>query len=174
MGCLNLMRTVAPEIEAIKYPIKLLDGQHNVFIGSIGRGFETLGFQALEPQAEAVALPIQHLDAVSGFVEEDEKYGVEHRDLDFQFDQYGQAVDGLSKVHGFGVEVDSPDFTVGMHHGRQAPEILEERSIGLQLFAWNVGFVERIQKTLDTPPWKGFSTANRGDTRCLFRFFSNP
>ncbi|WP_415639783.1 hypothetical protein, partial [Pseudomonas floridensis] len=37
------------------------------------------------------------------------------------------------------------DFAVGAHHGWQAPERNREHSIGLQLVAWNVGFVERIR-----------------------------
>ncbi|WP_323616479.1 hypothetical protein, partial [Pseudomonas putida] len=36
------------------------------------------------------------------------------------------------------------DFAVGTHHGGLAPERNRERSIGLQVVAWNVGFMERI------------------------------
>lgn len=85
------------------------------------------------------------LDAVTGFVEEDEQYRVEHGHLDTQLNQGCKAVDGLSKVRGLGVEIDFFDFAVGAHHGWQPPERNRERSIGLQLVAWNVGFVERIQ-----------------------------
>ena len=33
------------------------------------------------------------------------------------FDQRGQAINGFSKVHGFGVEIDFFDFGIGSHHG---------------------------------------------------------
>lgn len=77
---------------------------------------EALGIQALEPQAKAVALPIQNLHPIAGAVEEDEQHWVEHGDLDIQFDQSGQTVDGFSKVHGLGVEVDFFDLGIGTHH----------------------------------------------------------
>jgi len=36
-----------------------------------------------------------------GLLEKDEKHRIKHRDLDVQFDQSGEAVDGFSKVYGF-------------------------------------------------------------------------
>ncbi len=64
--------------------------------------------KALEPKTEAVAFPIQNLHAVTWLVEEDEKHRVEYRDVDIQFEQCNQAINGFSKVHGlgFGVEID--------------------------------------------------------------------
>lgn len=107
------MRAVAPKVETVEQPIELLDGQDNRFVAGLRRHFEALGFQALEPETEAVALPIQHFDPITRLVEEDEEYGVEHCDLDVQLDKGSKAVDGLSKVHGLGVEVDFFDFAVG-------------------------------------------------------------
>ncbi|WP_339471012.1 calcium-binding protein, partial [Pseudomonas capeferrum] len=42
-------------------------------------------------------------------------------------------------------EVNLFDFAVGTHHGGLAPERNRERSIGLQVVAWNVGFMERVR-----------------------------
>ncbi|MFJ4054592.1 hypothetical protein ACIPZC_14225, partial [Pseudomonas sp. NPDC089743] len=64
------------------------------------------------------------------------------------FDQRGQAIDGFSKVDGLGVEVHYFDYGVGSHHGRRAPERNREHSIGDQVSALNVGFMERLRKRL--------------------------
>ena len=60
------MRTVAPEIKTVEQPVQFLNRQHDGFVGGIGRGFETLGLQALEPKAEAVALPIEDFHPITG------------------------------------------------------------------------------------------------------------
>lgn len=139
------MRTVAPKVETVEQPIEFLDGQDNRFVAGLRRHFEALGFQALEPEAEAVALPVQHFDPITRLVEEDEEHGVEHGDFDIQFYQGSKAVDGLSKVHRLGVEVDFFDFAVGAHHAGLAPEGNREHSIGHQVSALNVGFMEHLQ-----------------------------
>ena len=50
----------------------------------------------------------------------------------------------FSKVDGLGVEVHFFDFGVGSHHGRRAPERNREHSIGDQVSALNVEFMERL------------------------------
>jgi hypothetical protein len=45
-----------------------------------------LRLEALEPNAKAVALPVQNLNSVARLVEEHKKHWVEHRDLDIQLD----------------------------------------------------------------------------------------
>src|SRR5690606_10562179 len=84
-------------------------------------GLETLGLQPLEPQAEAVALPVEDFHLVAGAVEEHEQHRVEHFHLDIQRDQGGEAVDGFTEVDRLGVEVDLLDLGVGTHHGWRAP-----------------------------------------------------
>lgn len=71
----------------------------------------------LEPKAEAVALPAQHLDPIAVSIQENKEHGVKHRDFDIQFDQRSQAIDGLSKVHRFWVEVHFFNGGIGPHHG---------------------------------------------------------
>ena len=110
------------------------------------RCFEALRLQPLEPKAKAVALPIQNLHSVSRFVEEHEKHRIEHRDLDVQFDQRSEAINGFSEVGGLGVEIDFFDFGVGTHHEVRAPESNREHSIGDQMAALNVGFMERLHR----------------------------
>ncbi|OIN07382.1 hypothetical protein BFN10_17385 [Pseudomonas extremorientalis] len=53
------MRAIAPKVKTVEQPVQFLDAQYDGFVGDVGRGFETLGFQALEPKTEAVALPIE-------------------------------------------------------------------------------------------------------------------
>src|SRR3546814_11422409 len=72
---------------------------------------------ALEPKAKTVALPIEDFHSITVAIQENEQHGVKHRDLDIQFDEGGQAVDGLSKVNGLGVQINFFDFGVGTHHG---------------------------------------------------------
>ncbi|WP_422124863.1 hypothetical protein, partial [Pseudomonas viridiflava] len=129
----NLMGTVTPEVKTIEQPVQLLNGQDNRLVGGIGRCFESLRFQAFEPKAEAVALPVHDFHSVARLVEENEKYRVEHGNLDIQFDQRSQAVDGFSKVHRFGVEVNFFDFGVGSHHGARAPESIGSPASGISL-----------------------------------------
>ena len=107
------MRAVAPEVETVEQPVQFLDCQDNRLVAGFGRCFESLGLQALEPKAEAVAFPIQNLHAVSGLVEENEKHRVEHGDLDIQFDQRGQTINGFSEVHGLAVEIDFSTLASG-------------------------------------------------------------
>ncbi len=99
------MRTVAPQVKTVEQPVQFLDAQYDGFVGGLGRGFETLGLQALEPKAEAVALPVEYFHPVTGAIQKNKKYRVEYRHLDIQLDQSGKTVDGFSKIHGLGVEV---------------------------------------------------------------------
>lgn len=138
------MRTVTPEVETVKHPVEFLDSQDNRFVRYVGRCFEALRLQPLEPKAEAVALPVQDLHAVARLIEEDEKHWIKDGDLDVQFDQGRQTVDGLSEVDGLGVEIHFFDFCVGTHHGEWAPERNREHSIRDHAPALNVGFMERL------------------------------
>ena len=75
---------------------------------------------------------------------------IKHRDLDVQFDQSGEAVDGFLEVDGLGVEIDFFDFCVGKHHEVLAPERNREHSIGDQVMTLNVGIMERLRSMLIT------------------------
>jgi hypothetical protein len=141
----NLMWTVAPQVKTVEQPVQLLDAQHDGFVGGLRLCFKSLGFQALEPKAEAVALPIKYFHSVTVAIQKDEKHRVEHGDFDIQLDQSGQPVDGFSEVHGLGVEVQFFDFGVGSHHELLAPERNREHSIADQQLALNVVFMDRIQ-----------------------------
>ena len=74
---------------------------------------------------------LTNIHAVSGLVEESEKHRVEHGDLDIQFDQRSQAINGFSKVHGFGVKIDFFDFGIGSHHDGLAPEGIGRTASGI-------------------------------------------
>src|SRR5690606_14270584 len=127
--CQDAVRAVAPEINAVEQPVQFIDRQLDGLVPGIGLGLETLGFQTLEPQAEAVAFPVEDFHLIAGAVEEHEQHRVEHFHLDIQRDQGGQAVDGFTKVDGLGVEVDLLDLGVRAHHGWRAPMRNGERSI---------------------------------------------
>jgi hypothetical protein len=112
-----LVWAVTPQVDAIKQPVQFVDRQLDGLIPGIGLGLEALGFQALEPQAEAVALPVEDLDLAEVAVEKHEQHRIEHFHFDVQLDQGGQAVDGFAEVDGLGVEVDLLHLGVGTHHG---------------------------------------------------------
>ena len=116
------MRPVAPEVKTVEQPVQLLNAEYDHIVGDVRRGFEPLGFEALEPETEAVALPIKYFYPITRAIEKDEKHWIEHGYLDIQLDQGGQAVDGFSEVDGLGVEIDFFDFGVGSHHELLAPE----------------------------------------------------
>ncbi|OLT98759.1 hypothetical protein BVK86_28695, partial [Pseudomonas reinekei] len=61
-----------------------------------------------------------------------------------------------------GVEIDFFDFCVGTHHEVLAPERNREHSIGDQVAALNVGFMERLP--LRPPSWS-FPTGLRLEVR---------
>jgi hypothetical protein len=126
------VRTVAPEVKAVKQPIQFLDAQYDSLVGGLRRGFEPFGFKAFEPKAEAVALPIKDFHSGAMAIQKNKKDGVEYRHFNIQFDESGEAVDGFSEVYGLGVEVDFFDFGVGTHHRILAPEKNREDSIGDQ------------------------------------------
>src|SRR5690606_37075413 len=70
----------------------------NGFIRVVRMRFESFGFEALEPKAKAVALPIQNFHPITRAIQKNKKHGDEHRHFDIQLDQGGEAVDGLSEV----------------------------------------------------------------------------
>jgi len=125
------MRAVTPAVKTVEHPVKFLDGQDNRFVRHLGRCFETLGLQALEPRAKAIALPVQDLHAVAGLVEEDEKHWIEHRNFDNQLDQGSQAIGGFSEVDWLGLQIHFFDFCVGSHHGGRAPGMIGSTASGI-------------------------------------------
>ena len=94
---------------------------------------------------QVVTLNVGFMDRlpITWAIQENEKHGIEHRDFNIQLNQSGQAVNGFSKVHGFGVEIDFFDFCVGTHHEVLAPERDPEQSIGVQVVTLSVVFRER-------------------------------
>jgi len=99
-----------------------------------------------------------------------QKDGIEHSHFYVQLDQCRKAVDGFSKVHRLGVEIDFFDFGVGSPHEVLAPEKNREHSIGDQMKALNVGVMERLQlyEYTSTPAWSSPPTsASRNGQVCL-------
>ena len=139
------MRAIAPQVKAVEQPVQFLDAQHDGLVGGIGRCFKTLGLQALEPKAEAVAFPIEDFHPVTVAIQKNKKHGIEHGHFDIQLDQGGQTVDGFSEIHRLGVELYLFDFGVGSHHDVLAPEGNREHSFGDQLSALNVVFMDPLQ-----------------------------
>lgn len=84
IAALNLMRAVGPQIKSVKQPVQFLRGKNNHFASDIRRSFESLGFKAFEPKAEAVALPVQDFHTVAGLFGKYEGRRVEDRHLDVQ------------------------------------------------------------------------------------------
>jgi hypothetical protein len=134
----------------IEHPVEFLDSQDNRFIRHVGRRFEALELQAFEPEAEAVAFPVQDLHAITWFVEEDKKHWVEDCDLDVQLDQGSQAVNGLPEVNGFGVEIDFFDLSVGTHHSGGL-----QKEIGSTASGSSGGFESGVHGALTFLPHQG-------------------
>ena len=83
----KLVWRVAPQVKSIQQPIQLLNRQHSGVVDILRRSFKALGLETFEPNAEAVALPIQILHSIPGLVEENEKYRVENSHFYVQLDQ---------------------------------------------------------------------------------------
>lgn len=111
-----------PQVDTVEQPVQLVDRQFDGLVADIGLGLEALGLQALELQAEAIALPVEDHDLVTGAVDEHEQHWVKHFHLDVQCDQRGQTVDGFTEVDGLWIEVDLLHLGVGTHHGMNSGE----------------------------------------------------
>src|SRR5690606_28019315 len=113
-------------------PVQFVDRQFDGFVTRIGFGLEALGFQSLEPQAEAIALPVENLDLAAGAIEEHEQHRVEHLHLDVQLDQRRQAIDGFAEVDRLGIQINLLDLGVGTHHGMNSRENRSSASADLR------------------------------------------
>ena len=72
-------------------------------VASVGLGeVVASGFQPLAPQAQAVAAPVQDLDAVGGAVAEDEQVAGQRVGLQPGPDQGEQAVEAQTHIDGWG------------------------------------------------------------------------
>jgi len=60
---------------------------------------------AVEPQTEAIALPVEDLHLAASAVEKHEQHRVEDFHFDVQLDQCRQAVDGFTEVDGLGMNI---------------------------------------------------------------------
>src|SRR5690606_37637775 len=125
----DAVRAVAPQVNAVEQPVQFIDRQLDGRVPGIGLGLETLGLQPLEPQADAVALPVEDLHLIARAVEDLELHRFDQLLFYIQRDRGGQAVDGFAGVDGLGIEVDLLDLGVGTHHGWRAPMENGERSI---------------------------------------------
>src|SRR5882757_11510923 len=76
--------------------------------GGVGVGdAEGAAFQSFGPDGEAVAIPIQDLDAIAPFIEEDEEVSRERIELEGTGSQRGEAVKTLAHVGRFFGEINS-------------------------------------------------------------------
>ena len=75
------------------------------------------GFQALAPQAQAVAAPVQDLEAVGGAVAEDEQVAGQRVGLQPGADQGKQAVEAQTHIDGFGAKPELDGRGQAQHDG---------------------------------------------------------
>ncbi|MGH8331310.1 MAG: hypothetical protein ACRES0_12935, partial [Pseudomonas sp.] len=132
------MWTAAPQIKTVQQPVEFLNRPHEASSEQSGDVLKRARIPGALAKGKAVAFPIQNPHSFSRLVEEHEKHRVKCRDLDAQFDQRGEAVDGFSEADGLGVEIFF-DFCVRTHHEVLVPERSRKQSIGDQIAAFNVG-----------------------------------
>jgi hypothetical protein len=73
----NLVRTVAPQVDAVEQPVQFIHRQLNGLVTGIRPGLEPLGLQPLEPQTETVAYLVENLHLSTAAIEEDEQHRIE-------------------------------------------------------------------------------------------------
>ncbi len=97
---------MADNREARKQPIKLemSQGKHVIFL--FGRPFIFGFFEALVPKSKACFIPVQHFDFIALFVGEQEQCAAAQGQVGVIFDNRSEAVDGLSKIDAFAIEID--------------------------------------------------------------------
>ena len=86
------------QVEAIEQPIQLLSAQANHALCRRSWPMEAIFFQALLPQAETIALPIEDLDLVLTPVGEHEQPLGKRVLLQRLLDQYRQAIYPLAEI----------------------------------------------------------------------------
>ena len=99
MGSLRRQR------ESIEEPAELLRGD----VHDLGHPFgpaESMLLQTLVPEAEAVAIPVQHLDGVASAIAEDEEVPGERVQIKDALDRHAQPVDTGPHVRSAGGKVD--------------------------------------------------------------------
>ena len=100
-----LMRAPAREVEAVEQPVQLLAAQrHRRALAA--RPVEALALQALHPQHEAAALPVQDLHPVATPVGEHEQLLAERVQRELVLHQCREAVDLLAEVDRVDAQVD--------------------------------------------------------------------
>jgi len=110
----------ASDIVAIEQPVQLLGGERNQFVNALARPVEAGFFQALLPQAEATAFPVEHLDTVSTSVAEHKEMLGERVEAETVLNQHRQAVDTLAEVDGIPAQIDHRQVIRWPHHGSAA------------------------------------------------------
>jgi len=95
------------EVEAAQQPVELFFGQRDGFSVILSRPFEALLFQALVPETETAAVPVEDLQLVAALIAEDKHRRVKHRQAHRLLNNQAQAVDGFAEVDRVAVQIDS-------------------------------------------------------------------
>lgn len=99
------MGSLRRECEPIEKPAELLRGNvHN--LGHPLRPAKAMFLQSFVPEAEAVAVPVQHLDGVTPAVAESEEVSGERIQIKESLDCHAQPVDAGTHVRDAGSEID--------------------------------------------------------------------
>lgn len=96
------MRSVTPQVDTVEQPVQLFDRQFDGLFTDIGLGLEALGLQAFEPQAGAIALPVEDLDLATGAVEEPNSTGLNTSTFMSSATRAARPLMDLRKSTGFG------------------------------------------------------------------------
>ena len=100
-----LVGSLRRQRESIEEPAELLRGDVYDLGHPLGPA-ESMLLQTLVPEAEAVAIPVQHLDGVAPAVAEDEEVPGERVQIKDALDRHAQPVDACPHVRGAGSEID--------------------------------------------------------------------
>ena len=110
----GFMGRILPQIEAFQQPFELLHGDRLRGALCLARPGELLRFQALEPQAKTVAMPVQHLDLAAVAVDEHVQRAAERIEFQFLLGQRGEPIDRRLEV-GRIAALDLVDATARVH-----------------------------------------------------------
>jgi len=109
------MGFIFPQIEAFEQPAELLQTDGSGELVGVLWPDEFVALQALLPQAEAVAMPVQRLDLVARSIGKNVQSAGKRAQAQFQLHEHRKTIYALSEINGLATQVDLIEGAAWVH-----------------------------------------------------------